>query len=234
MSYPIRSRYDLFNRQFFDGKLPVIPLDIRPLKGLGGKVEFQVRKPVGSSREYTLIEGSLKLTLSNMFQKTEAEIDSILLHEMIHVYFAAMGDYKENHGAKFMAMRRALSQKSGILIPVNERVTDLNLTSSKTKPVAVMVIKKEDGAMQYGVMAPTGALANAEKMKETWAGRTKFSRIESVGMYIIDTLLWTSQAAKMSVSRNDIKGLATMRDPQLAEDIRQHARLIWAVDKTSS
>lgn len=234
MSYPIQARYDFFNRQFFEGKLPAIPLDMRPLKGMGGMVQFQVRKPVGSSINYSLVEGSLKLTLSNLFQKTEAETDAILLHEMIHVYFAANGDYKEQHGAKFMAMRRALSQKSGILIPVTERVNDLTLTSSKTKPVAVMVLKKEDGAMQFGVMAVQGALKNAQVMKDQWAGRTKFSRLESVGMYIIDSLLWTSQAAKMSVSRNDIKGLANMRDPQLIEDIRRNARLVWAVDKTTT
>lgn len=231
MTYPIQAKYNQFNNQYFKGSLPSIPLSLKPLKGVGGVVRFQIRKPVGAPVQGVLVPGSVTLTLSTLFQNTEAHMDAILLHEMIHVHFVNIGDYQENHGAKFMAMRNQLSQASGMLIPVTERVAgDINLTSSKTKPYGVLLLRKPTG-YSYGVIS-ISAMANVEALKETWTQRALYGRF-GVALYTIDSLLWSTKAASVKVSRGDpIKNLYIMQDDRLAQDLFRNGNLVFAIQET--
>lgn len=230
MTYPIQAKYNTFNAQYFKGSLPEIPLFLKPLKGLGGVVRFRVTKPVGAAGQGVLVPGSVSLTLSNMFQKSEAEMDAILLHEMIHVHFVNIGDYKEMHGPGFMVMRNQLSKASGILVPVTDKIAgDINLTSSKTKPYGVLLIKNKDGRYSYGVIS-MAAMAQVEAIKEKWTGRAQYGGF-GVALYTIDTLLWSTKAAQVTVSKGDPKQLYILKDDQLAQDLFQNGNLVFAVQE---
>ena len=106
----IKAIYDEYNYKLFGNKLPdYFKFNFRPLKRASGKVKYKA-----SSGQI------ISFDISNSIQHTDKSLRAIILHEMIHVYFISNGDLKEGHGAKFNKMRKELSRKTGIDIPVTE------------------------------------------------------------------------------------------------------------------
>lgn len=79
----LESRFRLFNREFFDDKLPVPRLQVSHARTRLGMM----------THKYSYVNGSVvfyayTIRLSNYYDMDEKELEDVLLHEMIHYYIA--------------------------------------------------------------------------------------------------------------------------------------------------
>lgn len=135
----LQRRYAELNQQLFNGTLPTIPIYWDALTSMGGKVQFKVKvqRDDWGRVQRTLIPESVFMVITNVYQRDQANLDGLLVHEMIHVWFAAVEhDYHEQHGPLFMRKLRELQATVDFTIPLTDGVAGLDVaTHVKTKPV---------------------------------------------------------------------------------------------------
>lgn len=224
-NYDIDRRFAEFNRLYFSGQLPTVPLAMTPLKSLGGRVKWQTRGGM-------LVPDSIRLDLSTFWETTHEQLDAILLHEMIHLEFVVAGDMLENHGPKFMARLRRLEGQSGMKIPVTETRGEPAMSPSSIKEICVLLVEdyRADKPPTYSTISCAAALAIAEEMKTRWSGRAQWQRPGiTVTLYRIKTPIWTRMAAKTTVARGEPKKLYFLKDEVSMSDLRANGQMIWRV-----
>jgi hypothetical protein len=223
--YDLQGRYDTFNRAYFDGALPTIPLQFADLKSVGGAVKAKIKRigPASRFNKYAnceIVPGSMILQLSSRFKRSAATLDAILLHEMIHVYFNSIGDIGENHGSKFLAMMRKISVLSGIRVPLKDTVDDAELSDpTALKAVGVILLTKPDGGFSFSLISAKMAHADHEKIIEAWKRRVGF---KTLAVYTVATPEWTVVSAKYPISRKLDGGLYYLKDPSLVANLIEH------------
>ncbi len=104
----LQEKYILFNEKYFEGKLSK---DVKVL------VSKRMTYRAGASYFYKYSNGSikpLKIVLSEWYvKKFSSEVDSVLLHEMIHM---SLGNIE--HGKDFVTIMNELNEKYGYDIKV--------------------------------------------------------------------------------------------------------------------
>lgn len=110
----LKLRYSQFNAEFFSGVLPDMPVSFRQsMYGLGSfecclketKMPFSV----------SMIDGTGAIEISDACRDGDWEV--ILLHEMVHAYFAVVGLGREIHGHRFHAKCEKIENTIGRPIP---------------------------------------------------------------------------------------------------------------------
>lgn len=145
----LQRRYAELNRELFDDKLPEIPIYWDALTSVGGKVQFKIRRVAqhptmtrlyGKYHGAEMVPDSLFMVVTNLYQREAANLDGLLVHEMIHVWFAAVDpQFDEQHGPRFMAKLRELQAKVDFPIPLKDNVASLDLAAHVTpKPVTIV------------------------------------------------------------------------------------------------
>jgi hypothetical protein len=240
--YNLKARYDEFNQKFFNNELPEIPLKFGTLKNSGGVVKFKVSrvgpKPTARTIRYglntpntttTLIPGTLTMVISDAYQRSEAEFDGLLLHEMIHVYFAHTGKYYESHGPLFMKMLRELSQRSGMDIPLTDDTSTALLSNDAVKPVGVVIVEKKSGGFSFAMYNPNVLTTKIEEFKAVWE-RYNPSYAKEVRAYLVTGPAWTRMAMEVPVGRLPKKGNFYRLDDEdkekLFAEIAEHGEVV--------
>lgn len=102
----LKKQFDKYNKEFFDDALPDITIEIS-----------RTKKVFGTFQYYTATKEPIKITISKYYDRSEKDICSTLIHEMIHYYICFMGFKDTNsHGVIFTKIAKNISVKSGILI----------------------------------------------------------------------------------------------------------------------
>jgi hypothetical protein len=148
---------------------------------------------------------------------------------MIHAYLVIVNnDTKDNHGYRFMAMLRQVSQMSGIEIPVTEKVTNLSFANdAPAKPLAVITVKrKNDPKTAYAIMNIVAFRASIEKMKE----RKPYPGDITIG-YEITSDMWTKKARTMRVQKLSKNGpqFYYFTDEELYNDLLENGEVIFEI-----
>ena len=143
----LKKMYTTFNKLYFNNELPNdFPISWYKNKRLGGEVAVVV-KGRGPSREVVRV-GHLKI--SNILERDKKSVVAILLHEMVHVYVAAVLRSVEHHGPEFEKKRKEISKKSKIDIPMTDAMDSLGLSSAlkekKKNHLIVLYVNKQMGA----------------------------------------------------------------------------------------
>ena len=143
----LKKMYTTFNKLYFNNELPNdFPISWYKNKRLGGEVAVVV-KGRGPSREVVRV-GHLKI--SNILERDKKSVVAILLHEMVHVYVAAVLRSVEHHGPEFEKKRKEISKKSKIDIPMTDAMDSLGLNSTlkekKKNHLIVLYVNKQMGA----------------------------------------------------------------------------------------
>lgn len=203
MNYDPQSKYDEFNQKFFGGELPNIPIEWGNLKNVGGEVTFKFKaKPGAPARlkhqrrdwnHYEMVPNTMKMVISRTLLRDEAALDGIMLHEMIHVYMAAIaGLVGENHGVHFERMRRELSVKSGMNVPLTDNARDAVMNpETKLKEIVVMLFER-GGKLSYAILNKNATMKPEvfEALVLDWARRAKHFDA-TVKFYLVKDPLWT-------------------------------------------
>lgn len=238
--YDLKGKYDLFNRKYFGGELPEIPVSFAPLKSVGGKVvakivydgpkptPMQIRR--GMKKYANARITGMALQLSSLHVRSADDLDGILMHEMIHVYFFHIGALDEQHGARFLRKLRELKITSGIDIPLRDDVKALELADESTKTFGVVLLHKRGGGY-------SGVLTSAPKLREkleelkTWGTRFDRGSISAVTFHVVNTPETTKLGMRMPTTRTlPPKGFYKFDDANV-KDILDNGREIGRVDR---
>ena len=242
--YDLQARYDHFNRAYFDGELPKIPLKFAALKGKGGIVQYAIVRTgpapnprmvrLGYANKYQGFVAkpeTIRMTINNAYARTNEAIDGILLHEMIHVYFASKNDVGESHGPKFNAMLKKISRESGVDIPLTDDTEGLELADTvAVKALGVVVITKKDGSLSFYCISAKNAHDQLEAIKKHWESAGRYQK--SVVLYSIATMVWTKIAMEYPVARNVIKPSAIYKllNATAVDDLKENGHELFKLE----
>jgi len=102
--YDLAQKYTHFNATLFNGTLPTIPVFFKSLKNCGGVTCYSIyrtKNAFGKTISARLSDNSLLIKISSLFDRTEENMDGILVHEMIHVKMVITDHVMESHGVNF-------------------------------------------------------------------------------------------------------------------------------------
>ena len=133
----LKKEYKKWNDKLFNGELPDIPMKFFTSKKVGGRVTY---KAISGPRNTYSDISDMKMDISNSLELTLNEFYGILIHEMIHVYFA-IKKLNVGHTHEFIKKAKELSTKSGINVPLtNDTVGKKVSQTMKGKDVQFIVV----------------------------------------------------------------------------------------------
>lgn len=183
--------YKSFNRKYFKGDLPELPMYWAKTKKYLGAVEATFRR-TDKGRE--LVEESLKFIMAeDSLEGTEEDFQGIFLHEMIHVWMYTAsgltgdevlndGDLSDGHGPKFMKKLKEVSKKSGIDIPVSEAYTQDWMLKDDDEKMYAFLFGHEGDKVNILVFTEEEYTKNERKYKKE---AEKFFEKDDVLSYLI-------------------------------------------------
>lgn len=247
VDYNLEAKYRHYNQTLFSGQLPEIPISWATMKNVGGKVTYQIRREAGVPKPdprmvrfglakkhdgAQLVPGSLKMQISDLYKRSEIALDAILLHEMIHVYFAHTGEYGENHGPKFQDFARRISQKVGFEVPMKDSVDGLELASMDTRPVGVVILEKPNGGISFALLNVAAVKAGLNDIQNRWTYATNNGYAKKVGAFIVDTQAWTKLAAQYPVQRKFTPKTTyyILKDREAVDDLMVNGEALWTYE----
>ena len=116
----VEKKFEEFNQLMFDGKLPKLPIELSNAKTFLGLCVYKKRRTwLGKTVCY-----DFKLRINTRIDLDEAEVEDIIIHEMIHYYigFTGMVDTSA-HGRVFRQMMQEINERFGRHIRVSHKPT---------------------------------------------------------------------------------------------------------------
>lgn len=149
----IKQQFDRYNELCFDGSLPAITLVI----GRAATTMGQFVHPVGRRGTYVAAYDLCKIRISNHYDLAPAELDDILIHEMIHYYIWHNKLHDTSpHGPLFRSMMNRINTLHSRHITISHKVSgQQRLLNAKSRPNYLCVTHWNDGRIGLSVMAST-------------------------------------------------------------------------------
>ena len=117
----IQAHFDAYNRQFFGGQLPTLPIKLSHAKGFLGKVTFVRRRQwlFGPFRNENFV-----LRINVRIDVPEEVVQDTILHEMIH-YSIAVKQIRDTsaHGKLFRAEMARINTEGNRHIRISYRLS---------------------------------------------------------------------------------------------------------------
>lgn len=188
----LEKRFETFNTLCFDGALPPVPIRLSRAVRTLGACTYRKRRRLFGPTEY---EGFV-LRISTRYDLPEAELEDILLHEMIH-YELLVNRRKDTsaHGRLFRARMKEINERFGRHITVSHRASSLPPASeTAAAPTLRMVarVRLKDGREGVKVLPRIEARWKAYRRTLLRSGE-----VESVELYLTDDP-WFSRFPKSS------------------------------------
>lgn len=145
IDYDIKKRYKYFNKLLFNNELQDdFTMRFRRTKEAGGAVKHITYTKGSGKRKVVTRYEIQELYLSTFYLKTKEQLDSILVHEMIHVWMK-QNDYHErynvqSHGAEFVNKRNELQHKVKFDIPLVDNLSN-EIRDKKEKNYGIVISK---------------------------------------------------------------------------------------------
>lgn len=238
-TYDLRTKYAHYNHLLFDGILPDIPISWKKMKGAGGMVYFQKRltnRPppnpmmvrlgrVDKYANWDVVPESITLYLSPIFKKSEQVLDGLLIHEMIHVWFATNEMMGEGHGVKFLEQVRRCSKVVGFVVPLRDNVAGLELSEpDKVKSYGVVLIAVKDGTYAYAMVSAALLRADLDAFKAKFSYYGKYHK--GVSFWVIADAMWTLKGQQSTIQRTSNPGMRKITEPDLVDDLKKNGELL--------
>ena len=140
----IQTHFDAYNRQFFGGQLPTLPIKLSHAKGFLGKVTF-VRKRQGLFGGYRNEDFVLRINVR--IDLPEEVVQDTILHEMIH-YYIAVNQLRDTstHGRLFRAEMARINEQGHRHITISHRLNEEQRAQARIHKVrAVAIVHFSDG-----------------------------------------------------------------------------------------
>lgn len=181
----IEKKFEEFNRLMFDGRLPKLPVELSDAKTFLGICVYKKRRTLlGKTVCY-----DFKLRINTRIDLDEAEVEDIIIHEMIHYYIGYHGIVDTSaHGRVFREMMKGINERFGRHIKVSHRPTQeqkeqLCGNRRRWRMVAFVVFK--DGRTGIKVLPRI-----VEKVVNYYNVMDRESCIERIEMYMTDDVFF--------------------------------------------
>ncbi len=147
----IRTRFEEFNRLYFENSLPMLPFCLSKARCFRGRLSY--KRTLVSRNEYR--NSDFVLRISTCFDLPEEEVEDIILHEMIHYYIAYhhLPD-TSTHGHLFRRHMARINRMGNRHITISTRLTpeQQQQITSVRKPHVVAVAHFRDGRLGIKVV----------------------------------------------------------------------------------
>lgn len=166
----LQDRYNKFNNEIFESKLPTISLAICHTRGKLGYFSYKSLFDRTNGDKHTL---DLSIRLSSCFDLPEEEWEDVLIHEMIHFFLHVAGIKDTSpHGKYFKKVMNEINQRFGRHIVISSRKKMISNERPHRKNHLFAVIHFKDGTIGLKVLTHTQskliayhrALCNAPKV----------------------------------------------------------------------
>ena len=140
----MKNNFMRFNTQYFDGVLPLPRLRVGRSRTQLGTMSCKRKTSWGRTKLY-----DFTISLSNYYDQTEHQFQSVLLHEMIHLSIAASGVKDTSpHGVVFRGLMQRLN-RDGWDIQIMTKTRDYTKAYTGTATVIaqyiVLALEMNDG-----------------------------------------------------------------------------------------
>ena len=221
----LKARFVQFNKKYFDGLLPDMPVTFANLKTMGGYFSCKVRR-TKMPPSMKMVPDTAYIKLDKLFLRTDEAIEGLLLHEMIHAYLAVIGR-DEVHGPYFFAKLDEVQKKSGIPIPKTEKLENLKRADkSKSIEVGVVLVETNQGTYSFALVAPARFKkeADVEALLKQWRDRVHYKLARGVSLWKIESDAWTDAALKFPIQRKALTKLSFFlgKDKDLIADLMEN------------
>ena len=221
-------KFNHFNSTLFANKIPPCPIVWANMVGENGRTYYKSR-----SRSY--IPGTLHIEINNRFKRTQADVDALIVHEMIHAYLAVtQGDGDGGHGFRFQSWVHVCREKTGLNIGMATDTmhrNDMELADN-TKTLATCVLRKLKGYW-YGNFYSATAFDTPAKMDALvayWGAPGQWTSGEEE---MIVVKAHTSAAMKYGTSRSIDQAKSVRLNPAEEQDIVHNGQIIKRIEKDS-
>ena len=181
----VEKKFEEFNRLMFDGRLPMLPIELSDAKTFLGVCVYKKRRTLlGKTVCY-----DFKLRINTRIDLDEAEVEDIIIHEMIHYYIGYHGIVDTSaHGRVFREMMKGINERFGRHIRVSHKPTaeqkeQLYGDKRRWRMVAFVVFK--DGRTGIKVLPRI-----AEKVVNYYNVVGRESTIEGIELYRTDDVFF--------------------------------------------
>lgn len=231
----LQQYYRDFNRKAFNSQLPEkMPIKFVNSTQYGARALCKFtknpnarswQKNKGAAIDYS----SLAIELSVAQLNTHEQMLSILLHEMIHIYFFITDQIDEGHGMKFHAMMKTVGNITGIEVPETDSAP---IAQFKQVTVGVVVIRMSSKYL-FAIVSKNGVDVGlqgyllAKSMSNIKGSPTEIYLSNSIA---------TQQMSVMSSTQRKLDTKTrffSFKDPKKAidwlEDLQQNGQLLASV-----
>ena len=116
----VEKRFEEFNQLMFDGQLPKLPIELSNAKTFLGLCVYKKKRTLFGTTECY----DFKLRISTRIDLAEAEVEDIIIHEMIHYYIAYKGLHDTSaHGRVFRQIMNTINEKFRRHIKISHKLT---------------------------------------------------------------------------------------------------------------
>lgn len=159
----MRAWFDTFNRQYFNGELPLPRLALGNSRTRLGSMSCRRRRTL---TEWRLSDFAIRL--STYYDCTEREMQTVLLHEMIHYYIAWKGIRDDApHGSVFRSIMNRLNTRHGwdISVSASMRGRKTAAPHNDRRPRLVLALENSRGECFLTVVNPRYAAQLKSRLK---------------------------------------------------------------------
>ena len=159
----LRKEYSKYNKMYFNGDLPAnLNLGWNRSKQAGGVALGTLNRRTGEiTPEAIKISTFLKMDMER-FKK-------ILLHEMIHIWMFVKND-NSGHGAVFKSLARQIGSKAGLVIPLTEDISGMEV-SDEVKATEYVAVLFGSGSLDKMALFYRRTFDKVRDEVESWAQR---------------------------------------------------------------
>lgn len=172
----VLEKIDSFNRLYFGGELPPIPVRLASARTFLGKITYKYKRgPFGRIKGYT----DCVMAISKSFDYSGPELEDVIIHEMIHYYILYKGiKDTSSHGVEFRRIMDTINTEYGRNVRIRHNLKpDTPVPARRTSRSRVVLVSVfKDG--KTGVTVCTAAKAPSIKR-----ALPRYYSLESVKMY---------------------------------------------------
>jgi hypothetical protein len=234
--YDLAAKFDHFNQLCFNGALPRIPCQWQKLKRATGRCHIPFSVPAQYAKQPRIVRimhGQVKwegvyIALDRQYIRDEKDLDAVLVHEMIHAWFAFKNDLLEEHGSEFLAKLKKCEQLTGLTIPVTESVEGLTVADdiALNKPFVVMIVERNADIL-YAMMSPTVYQKIADTAPDMLR---RLMRGSTVTLYGTTSEAWNKKAMTAKVQRPKSfpqTALYHLKPLELLDDLKASGKVLF-------
>ena len=175
----VEKKFEEFNRLMFDGRLPMLPIELSDAKTFLGVCVYKKRRTLlGKTVCY-----DFKLRINTRIDLDEAEVEDIIIHEMIHynIGYHRIVDTSA-HGRVFRQMMKGINERFGRHIRVSHKPTaeqKEQLYGDKRRWHMVAFVVFKDG--RTGIKVLPRIAEKVVNYYNWWAGRAASRASSCIG-----------------------------------------------------